>query len=295
MGNSTKVGDVQVTRVEESYGPTFPIDLMLAGFDANAAEAHGGPAAFAPHYDAASGMAYSSVHTWLVRTPRSTILIDTCCGNDKERPNMPMGHQLDLPFLDGLAAEGVRPEDVDLVVCTHLHIDHVGWNTMLVDGEWVPTFPNATYIFNRTDFEFWDPENPANDAHVFNAGVFHDSVRPVFDRERVQLWDDALDLDEVFTLETAPGHTPGHAICWLESKGERALFSGDVMHSAIQVFEPTLNSGFDVNPDEAKTSRRRVLDRCLDKDALLLPAHFSAPHAYRLRDRGLDIAPVPLS
>jgi glyoxylase-like metal-dependent hydrolase (beta-lactamase superfamily II) len=114
----------------------------------------------------------------------------------------------------------------------------------------------------------------------------------VFDRERVQLWDDALDLDEVFTLETAPGHTPGHAICWLESKGERALFSGDVMHSAIQVFEPTLNSGFDVTLEEAKTSRRRVLDRCLDKDALLLPAHFSAPHAYRLRDRGHDVVVV---
>src|SRR5262249_26934000 len=149
------VGDATIDRIEEMYGALFPLEVLLPAFNRDAMENHG-PSTFAPFLDQDAQMVYVSVHSWLVRTPRSTILIDTCSGNPKERPNMPPMHPLALPFLQRLAEAGVQPEDVDYVICTHLHLDHVGWNTDLVDGEWRPTFPNATYLFNKTEFDFWN-------------------------------------------------------------------------------------------------------------------------------------------
>ena len=177
--------------------------------------------------------------------------------------------------------------DVDYVICTHLHLDHVGWNTSLVDGQWVPTFPSATHLFNKSEFDFWNPDtNPAHPGLDYNAGVFDDSVRPMFDRGLAQLWDGDLDVDEVFHLDMATGHTAGHHVCWLESKGERALFAGDAMHSPMQVFEPTWNSGFCAKVDEAIATRRRLLEICAERNALLCPAHFAAPHAFRVVAKG---------
>jgi glyoxylase-like metal-dependent hydrolase (beta-lactamase superfamily II) len=286
------VGDVTVTRIEELYGALFPVEMLLPGYNRDAAENHG-PGTFAPFLDDDAQNAYVSMHSWLVRTPRSTILIDTCNGNDKERPNMPPLHHLDLPFLERLAAAGVQPADVDYVICTHLHLDHVGWNTSLVNGEWVPTFPNAKHLFNKTEFDFWNPDsNPTQTGLEYNAGVFDDSVRPVFDRGLAQLWDGDIDIDEVFHLEMATGHTAGHHVCWLESKGERALFSGDAMHSPMQVFEPTWNSGFCAKVDESIATRQRLLEACAERNALLCPAHFAAPHAFRVVPKGNGLAAV---
>ncbi|MEA3216340.1 MAG: hypothetical protein QOJ19_2496 [Acidimicrobiia bacterium] len=280
-----KVGDVTVDRIEEEYGPKFPIDMMVPSFTMDLVDEHG-PAEFAPHIDLDSQLAKVSVHTWLVRTPRSTILIDTCNGNHKERPNMPDMGGLDTPWLQRLEAAGVKPEDVDYVICTHLHLDHVGWNTSLVNGEWVPTFPNAKHVFNRTEFEFWRPDNPASAPLEFNAGVFDDSVLPIFDRGLAELWDGDHDVDEVFHLEMAPGHTPGNAVAWLESRGERVCFAGDTMHSAVQVYEPGWSSGFCVDSTESAATRKRLLDRVVEKNAILAPAHFSAPHAFRVIPKG---------
>jgi glyoxylase-like metal-dependent hydrolase (beta-lactamase superfamily II) len=288
------VGDATITRIEEAYAPTFPVDVMLPGFTRDAVDDHG-PDTFAQFMDHDSKMVLVSVHTWLVRTPQSTILVDTCNGNHKQRPNMPGMGNLETPWLERLGAAGVRPEEVDYVICTHLHLDHVGWNTRLVDGEWVPTFPNAKHLFNRTEFEFWRPDNPRQAALEFNAGVFEDSVKPVFDRDLVVLWEGDHQVDDAVRLEVAPGHTPGHAVSWLESKGERALFSGDSMHSGMQVFEPTWNSGFCLTADEAIATRRRLLDACAEQNALLCPAHFSAPHAFRVVPKGNGLAAVSAS
>lgn len=293
MGDATfNVGDVQVTRIEESYGPTFPLDMMLVGFNEDVVDNHGGLAEFSKFYEPDTSLVLTSIHSWLVRTPQSVILIDTCCGNAKERPAMPPMHQLDTPFLDRLGDAGVRPEDVDYVVCTHLHVDHVGWNTNMVDGQWVPTFPNATYVINRTEFDFWKPGNPASAAIEINAGVFEDSVAPAFDRDKVELWDGDRDIDDVLHLEMAVGHTPGHAVAWLESKGERALFAGDSMHTPIQVYEPGINCAFDIDFDASSAVRRKLLETCAERGAMLLPAHFASPHAWRVVPKGAGLAPV---
>jgi glyoxylase-like metal-dependent hydrolase (beta-lactamase superfamily II) len=264
---------------------------MLPGFTRDAVDDHG-PDTFAQFMHHESKMVLVSVHTWLVRTPQATILVDTCNGNHKHRPNMPAMGNLNTPWLERLAAEGVQPEDVDYVICTHIHLAHVGWNTRLVDGEWVPTFPNAKHLFNRTEFEFWRPDNPGQADLEFNSGVFDDSVKPVFDRDLVVLWDGDHQVDDSIRLEVAAGHTPGHAVAWLESKGDRALFSGDSMHSAMQVFEPGWNSGFCLAADEAIATRRRLIERCAEQNALLCPAHFSAPHAFRVVPRGKGLAAV---
>jgi glyoxylase-like metal-dependent hydrolase (beta-lactamase superfamily II) len=285
------VGDVRITRIEETYEAAFPCDMLIPAFNLDVVDNHG-PEVFHKFFDPATNMALVSVHSWLVRTPRSTILVDTCTGNHKERPAMPAMHQLDIPWLDRLAAAGVQPADVDYVLCTHLHLDHVGWNTRLVDGKWVPTFPNAKYVINQREFDFWQSNNPAEGPLEFMANVFDDSVAPVFDRDLVQFWDGDADLDEVFHLEMAIGHTPGNAVAWLESKGERALFAGDSMHSPMQVFEPSWNCGFDADGEQAHKSRAKLLETCAERNALLLPAHFSAPHVFKVQPKGNGLAAV---
>jgi glyoxylase-like metal-dependent hydrolase (beta-lactamase superfamily II) len=242
--------------------------------------------------DAATNFVLGSVHTWLVRTPGATILVDTCVGNDKTREALPDFDHLALPWLERLADAGLQPEDVDYVVCTHLHVDHVGWNTRLVGGEWVPVFPNARYLINQREFDFWKPDNPAVADIAINAGVFEDSVQPIFDRDQMILWDGDYELGDGIRLEMATGHTPGHNVLWLESKGQAAVFAGDSMHSAMQVFEPTWNSGFCIAPEEAIATRTRLVETCAERNALLCPAHFAAPHAYRVEPRGKGLAAV---
>ena len=286
-----KIGDVDVFRVEESYGPAFPADMLLPAFKPSGIEKHGADT-FAQFMQLDTSQVLLSIHTWVIRTGTSVILVDTCSGNHKHRPAMETMHQLDGPYLDRLAAIGVQPQDVTHVVCTHLHLDHVGFNTSLVDGRWVPTFPNASYVFNQTEFEFWNPTNPASAPLEFNAGVYEDSVLPVFEAGLVKLWTGDHSIDDVFHLFETPGHTPGNAAGWLESKGQRALLAGDTMHSPMQVFEPSWNSGFDVDGPLAEKTRRSLLERCADKGAFLMPAHFSAPHAFTVLGRGDGFAAV---
>jgi glyoxylase-like metal-dependent hydrolase (beta-lactamase superfamily II) len=286
---SFTIGDVRITRLEETYGPGFPVGVLLPAYDAGTVD-DVGPDLFAPFTE--DGAALLSVHSWLVQTPQKTILVDTCSGNHKNRPTMENMHQLDLPWLDGLAEAGITPDDVDAVVCTHLHLDHVGWNTSLVDGQWVPTFPNATHYFNKVEYEFWEA-NRETEALAFNAYVFDDSVAPVFDRDRAVLWEgDGVTIDDTLRLELAAGHTPGHCVGFLESKGERGVFSGDSMHSAMQVLVPEWNSGFCLDADGAIAARRQVLDTTAEQGAILMPAHFSAPHAFRLERLGEGHKPV---
>jgi len=290
MGDSVvRVGDVTITRLEEAYGPVFPADTLMPAWDEGVRDDHG--PAIAQFVDA-SNFALVSIHTWVVRTAQSTILVDMCNGNHKPRAMEEMA-MLETDWLERLVASGVQPEDVDAVVCTHLHLDHVGWNTSLVDGEWVPTFPNARYFVNATEFDFWNPEVNDQTGLEFNANVFDDSVKPVFDRDLVELWDGSdCAVDDSFHLEVAAGHTPGHSVGWIESRGERALFSGDSMHSAVQVYRPEWNSGFCLDGDRAAGTRRALLEQCVERNAVLLPAHFSAPHAFRVVERGNGFAVV---
>jgi glyoxylase-like metal-dependent hydrolase (beta-lactamase superfamily II) len=289
--DAIQVGDVTITRVEEAYGPGFPISMMIPAWDEGVRDDHG-PAAIAQFVEPSTDLALQSVHTWVVRTPQKTILVDLCNGNHKQRAIESMS-MLDTDWLERLVASGVKPDDVDAVVCTHLHLDHVGWNTTLVGTEWVPTFPNARYFVNSDEFAFWNPAMSDQTGLEFNGNVFEDSVQPVFDRGLVELWSgNDCAVDDCLHLELAPGHTPGHSVGWIESKGATAVLSGDSMHSAVQVYRPEWNSAFCVNGDGAATTRRGLLEQCVERNAVLLPAHFSAPHAFRVVDRGDGFGPV---
>ncbi|GAA4943913.1 MBL fold metallo-hydrolase [Streptomonospora halophila] len=268
------LGEVTVARVVEYFGS---VDIAPRTFFPEAPEdawRKHGPWLTPDFVDADSDVVVSAIQTWLLRSEGRTILIDTGVGNHKERPYSPVWSRRESGFLGELARAGVAPEDVDLVVNTHLHVDHVGWNTRLSGREWVPTFPNATYLMPKADFDFWNPVN----GHTPNLGrgnqnVFEDSVAPVYAAGQAQLWEEGHTIDGNLRLEPAPGHTPGSSAVRLASGGDRALFVGDLVHTALQIVEPETNSCFCENPAESRATRRRLLGEAADTRALVFPAH----------------------
>jgi glyoxylase-like metal-dependent hydrolase (beta-lactamase superfamily II) len=283
--NEIKLGDVTVTRIEEMHGPIMPPDAFFPSMPEQAWRRH--ESALVPdHLDRVGGLVHVAMQTWVLRSGGRTILIDTGVGNDKSRPAVAVWDHLALDYLGSLARAGVRPEDVDLVVNTHLHVDHVGWNTRLAGGEWVPTFPNATYLMPRADFVFWDPANNANLVGGVNENVFADSVAPVYAAGQVQLWEGSHVIDENLRLEAAPGHTPGSSVLKLRSGTDRALFAGDLIHTPLQVMELGHNSCFCEDPAEAIASRRALLGWAADSNALVLPAHLSGHGALEIERSG---------
>jgi glyoxylase-like metal-dependent hydrolase (beta-lactamase superfamily II) len=223
------------------------------------------------------------MQTWVLKTPHHTILIDTCNGNHKHRPYFELAHELDTPYLERLAAAGVRPDEVDFVMCTHMHIDHVGWNTRLENGRWVPTFPNAKYLFSRTEYEQFLPENYVGGKPPIFADVFEDSVLPVLQAGLGQLVDGRYELNDLIAMEPAPGHTPGHMIVRAGRAGDVALFVGDALHNPIQIAEPQISTAFCTDPRLAAESRLRILEDCAEHNHLLVPTHFDPPHIGRIR------------
>jgi glyoxylase-like metal-dependent hydrolase (beta-lactamase superfamily II) len=289
---TVQLGNLSVARVEELLGPGFDPALLFPDWTQEAFERHR-HWMVPTYYDTASAKFISSIHTWVVRSARHLILVDSCTGNHKQRPMFPRFHLLDTPFLQRLNQAGVDPAAVDFVLCTHLHVDHVGWNTQLEDGRWVPTFPNAKYIFSRVEAEHWDPAlNPASNEGI-NANVYEDSVLPVIRAGQALLIEGEYRIDDELTIEPAPGHTAGHVVLKLRSRGQQALFSGDVMHQPIQILEPHWNSRFCELPEAARQTRRRLLEFCSEERALLLPAHFGPPHAMRVQRRGEGFAFEP--
>ncbi len=284
------IGSATVTRIEEQVGPVgLPVDKFLVGFDRQAFERHLDwmvPDHFAP----ASDRMISSMHSWLVRTARHTILVDGCCGNHKDRPWMPRFHQLNTRYLENLRATGVAPEEIDIVLCTHLHADHVGWNTRLENGRWVPTFPRAKYLFSDREDERWNPaRNPAIPAD--RRILYEDSVLPVIEAGLATRIAGAHAIDDSLLIEPSPGHTPGHVVLKLKSNGQHALFCGDVVHHAIQVYYPAWNSAFCEDPDQARRTRRGVLEHCAAKRAMLFPTHFGKPHVAAIHAMGGAFVP----
>jgi glyoxylase-like metal-dependent hydrolase (beta-lactamase superfamily II) len=282
--NMTKrhVGEVSVTRVIESCGPGFAPEFLFPDWDTRVLEQHRAlmiPACF----DAAAGRFISSVHSWVVKTRHHTILIDCCGGNHKHRPELPRFHQQNHPFLARLKDAGVAPEAVDYVMCTHLHVDHCGWNTHLVEGRWVPTFPNARYVFSKEEYDHW--RGPAG-REGFNAGVYEDSVLPVVESGQAEIVDGEGAVGDGLTFRPTPGHSVGHIAIELANAGHRALFSGDIMHQPLQVFRPEWNSRFCENPAQAIASRRWLLENAAETEATVFTAHFADSSAGRVTRRG---------
>jgi glyoxylase-like metal-dependent hydrolase (beta-lactamase superfamily II) len=270
-----KIGDVAVDAVVEIDRGSFPTTTLLPDSTAEAIARH--HAWLKPHFfDDRVGDLGSRIQTYVVRTPRHTVLIDTGVGNDKPRDGSALWHMRGGGYLDDLHAAGVAPERVDVVVCTHLHVDHVGWNTRLVGGRWVPTFPNATYLFTGEEWEYWRHEKDACIA---------DSVEPVVAAGQARLVDSDHAIDPWLRFEPSPGHTPGHVCLRLSTGAGEAVFAGDLMHRTVQVAEPQWSSRFCYDPKRAAATRRAFVERHADTGTLILPAHF--PRAgYIVREDG---------
>jgi glyoxylase-like metal-dependent hydrolase (beta-lactamase superfamily II) len=283
-----KLGEVSLTRVIEIGRSTFPTTSMLPESTAEGVARH--HAWLKPHFwdDSTNDMG-SRIGSWIVRTPEHLVVIDTGVGNDKNRESNPLWHRRTGTFLDDLAAAGVTPERVDYVVITHMHVDHVGWNTRLVDGRWVPTFPNARYVFPGEEWSFWKHEAERGGDEY---GCIDDSVLPIVAAGQAELVDDRHRIDRWLGFEPSVGHTPGHVSVRLTTSAGEAVFSGDLMHRVVQVAEPQWSSRFCYDGKQAATTRREFVERHADTGVLILAAHFPLPGVIVREREGLRFRPV---
>ncbi len=278
------LGDVRIDRIIEFEEPIFQLNEF---FD------EATPEAVQPHrhwlepwaLDPVSGKMILTVQSYLVRTRRHTILIDTCIGCRKSSDSVPEWKDLrnDI-WLSNLAMAGVQPEAVDYVFCTHLHLDHCGWNTRQVGSRWEPTFPNARYVFSREEYAA---------AEAKNDSVFYENVLPIMETKQGVLVDMDYALDDEIWIEPAPGHTPGHVAVNVASKGARAVMCGDLMHTPLQVAEPSWSPNFDYDGVRSAATRKTFLETHCDTDTLVLTAHFPSPsigHVVPHAERGFDFS-----
>lgn len=289
------IGKIHVHRIEEWQGTFSPPGDLFNGFTVEGWKRH--EADFVPdYYDPVSGKLYAFLQSWVLDTGDQRILFDTGAGNDKDRPDLPIFGNLDTDFLARLAAAGFQPEDIDTVVCSHIHVDHVGWNTRLVGGKWEPTFRNARYIFPRPDRDFWDPliegQGPGPIGALVNGGMFEDSVRPILEAGRAEWVEDGFEVAPNLILRACPGHTPGSMAMRVSSGGATAMFVADVVHHPAQIYRPEWNSAFCEDAELARETRRRVLGEAADSEALLIPAHFGGAHVARVVRDGTGFRPI---
>jgi glyoxylase-like metal-dependent hydrolase (beta-lactamase superfamily II) len=285
-----KLGDIEITRIEEVMlveEPSTFADFRPAMID-------GIRDWLLPnHYDEKSNTFTISIHSWLLRTPDKTILLDSAAGNGKTRPLSPRLNMLNTPYLDRLKAAGVAPQDVDFVVHTHLHVDHVGWNTYWDGKRWAPTFTRATTIMSSIAREAHDPKLGAAGKPPGAHPIFIDSVQPLLDAGTVRLVEGTETLFPGIELVQAHGHAPGHMMVRVRSDGREALFIGDVMHQPIQIAYPDWNTKYCEDPPLARETRARVLAYCADERCLMLPWHFNAPYCGYVERRDDRYAFVP--
>jgi len=266
-----KIGDVSVTRVVDDEISSIGA-LLLPQATPEILR----PIPWMSPFLDDEGQLTLSIHTLVVESRGRRFLVDTCLGNDKERPIVPEWHLRSTSFLSDLAAAGAPRESIDLVLCTHLHLDHVGWNTIRVGDRWVPTFPNARYLFARKEWEFW------KDQPEELGPAITDSVRPIVDAGLADLVETDHALTDEVRLEPTPGHTPGHVSVRIRSAGEEAVITGDMMHHPCQIAHPEWSTVLDHNADDSQRTRRDFLARCAQKPVLVIGTHFATPTAGRI-------------
>ena len=270
-----KLGELEIHRAIESEVPIF--DTFTFFPDATREVVEANKDWLMPRYiDPKTIEVILCIQSYVIKTSHHTILVDTCVGNHKSRPARPSWHMQNSPFIEELGSVGVHPEEVDFVLCTHLHVDHVGWNTKLLDGRWVPTFPNAKYIVSRNEFELWAARYEKGET-VPVPLVYEDSVLPIVEAGQAIIVEDTHQIDDGMWLEPAPGHTPGHVMLNLKSGEETALMSGDVIHHPLQLIRPEWSSRACEDPHLSAVSRTKMLERVADTNTLLCPAHFGSP------------------
>lgn len=278
-----RCGKIEITRVLEHKRPFVAPSILYPGLAAETLDKH--RHWLEPHtLDPATGNLVIAFHSFVIRTPNQIILVDTCTGNDKNRPHKTNYHMKRWPYLETLAAAGFHPDQIDFVLCTHLHADHVGWNTRLENGRWVPTFPRARYLIARQEWEYWRVAEQR--ARYTTDPYFEDSVLPVIESGQVDFVGMDHRIADQVRLEPWVGHTPGHVSVRIGSGGAQAVINGDIMHTALQCAEPDLNSCFCIDPEQARRTRWEFLDQHADTSALILPAHFPTPTAGWIRREG---------
>ena len=270
--NSYRVGDVKITRIVESEGPTRA-DFLFANAKPEDVLQHQW---LRPHFADERGRLTMAIQALVLESQGQRIVVDTCVGNDKVRSN-PFWNKLQTSFLADMDALGFAAETIDTVVCTHLDVDHVGWNTRWAQGAWVPTFTRARYLFGRVEWEHWSQQPETKDGDVIG-----DSVRPVVEAGLVDLVESDHRMTDEICLEPTPGHTPGHVSVRIRSKGEEAVITGDLIHHPIQCSELSWASLFDIDPDHARRTRREFLTRCAAEGTRVFGTHFATPTAGRV-------------
>jgi glyoxylase-like metal-dependent hydrolase (beta-lactamase superfamily II) len=267
------IGKVKITKVVEleTVGSTRFI-LPLA----NNEEIRKSPWLI-PHFATEEGRLKMSIHSLVVETPTRRIVVDTGLGNDKEGRSVPTWNNRKGPFLETMTEAGFPPESIDTVLCTHLHVDHVGWNTRLVGGKWIPTFANARYVFGKTEYEYWRDTIDEADK----VAVFDDSVKPIADAGKADLVASDHRLTDEITLIPTPGHSPGHMSILITSDGETGLLTGDVAHHPCQMAHLDWSSTADFDPVQSAATRRELFSRFADTPTLAIGGHFNAGHIER--------------
>ena len=265
------LGEIAVYRIVEQEIPFFDPFEFLPALSREMLEENRSwlePAGLEPN----TGRMILCFQSYVVRTPHHTILIDSCIGNHKDRPHRPLWHQKsDDTYMRGLASAGVSVDDIDFVMCTHMHLDHVGWNTRLENGRWVPTFPNARYLFSERELAHWQQKHAEQPLPYMV-----DSVLPIIAARRADLVSSEHALDDHVRLEPTPGHTPGHFAVRLGRRAEAAI-AGDLIHSPLQARYPDLETRVDHDATEAARTRRAFLERYCGTGTLMCPAHFPSP------------------
>lgn len=274
---SWRIGDVKVTKIVEMEVPggtrfilpdatkeaCLPIEWMM------------------PHFMTPEGRLVMSIHALVIETPDRRIVVDTCIGNDKKR-RIPAWTDLSLPFLEDMEKAGYPVDSIDTVMCTHLHVDHVGWNTRLVDGNWQPTFQNARYLMAEPEFTYWRDQDTDEDSQV----IFGDSVQPVFDAGLVDMVGTTHQICPEVKLLPTHGHTPGHVSVLIESKGEKGMITGDFVHHPCQMARIDWCSSADYDREAAMETRRRVFDEFAETPTLIIGTHFAGATAGYLKRDG---------
>jgi glyoxylase-like metal-dependent hydrolase (beta-lactamase superfamily II) len=271
---SWRIGDVKVTKIvelEATGGTRFILPQATR-------EAALQIPWMAPHFMDDEGRLKMSIHALVIEAPGRRMIVDTCLGNDKQGRGVPTWNNLSGPFLRDLAAAGFARESIDTVMCTHLHVDHVGWNTMLVDGNWVPTFPNARYLMGAKEFEYWRDQRENEEL----ISVFSDSVRPVFEAGLVDLVETDHRISPEVSFVPTLGHTPGHVSVRISSKGEEALITGDFVHHPCQMARPEWAATVDYDQTASTATRRDVFGRLAGTPTLVIGTHFAGPTAGRV-------------
>ncbi len=274
-----KVGDTTITKLQETIFPEFSDVIPAATPDVVKNVKW-----LFPHFVTPEGHLSLSIHSLIVDTPGATLIVDTCIGNGRDRDPFEVMHMLSTNYLADMVSSGYQPEGIDYVLCTHLHVDHVGWNTQKVGDNWVPTFPNAAYLLGKKDLDLWDSidADVEDDFMQIQRRVFADSIQPVLDAGLAKAVDGATEVCDGVRLIPTPGHSPGHVSVLIESAGESALITGDCIHHPIQFNDPGLVSPFDVDNDAAVATRHSLFNEYADSPTLIIGTHFAGPTAGKL-------------